>query len=185
MLRGSCVPRGWWRPELCSSGQRRGVEVGENASVLPWNRKPPSYLRAGERLPESWGGEADEASQDASSSFPSPWPTLPHSCLQLQASHGDSAATLISPAVPPTRTLMFYLFVPRFAGSDFIGGPNFAGTAKPLRSRRRQSAATASGTKRNELRRVRARALQLGPRSESGRLSSVRYLAGRAGGTPC
>ena len=81
------------------------------------------------------------------------------------------------------RTLMFYLFVPRFAGSDFIGGLNLAGTAKLLRSRRRHSAATASGTKRKELRRIRVRALQLGPRSEAGQPSSVRHLAGRAGGT--
>lgn len=151
------------------------MEVGENASVLPWSRKPASSL--------SWGAAADEASQDVSSPFPSPWPTLPCPCLQLQASHGDSAATLISPAVPPMRTLMFYLFVPRFAGSDFIGGLNLAGTAKLLRSRRRHSAATASGTKRKELCRIRVRALQLGPRSEAGQPSSVRHLAGRAGGT--
>ena len=135
-------------------------------------------------LPESWGALADEASQDASSPFPSRWPTLPRPCLQLRASHGDSAATLISPAVPPTRTLMFSLFVPRFGGSVFIGGPNFAGTSKPLRSHRRRSTATASGIKRKELRRVRPRALQLGPRSEAGHPSSVRHLAGRAGGTP-
>lgn len=89
-------------------------------------------------LPESWGAPADEATQDASSPFPSPWPTLPRPCLQLRTSHGDSAATLISPAVPPTRTLMFYFFVPRFTGSVFIGGPNFAGTSKPLRSHRKK-----------------------------------------------
>ncbi|CAI9162910.1 unnamed protein product [Rangifer tarandus platyrhynchus] len=78
---------------------------------------------------------------------------------------------------------MFYLFVPRFRGSVFIGGPNFAGTSKPLRSHRRRSTATASGIKRKELRRVRARALQMGPRSEAGH-PSVRHLTGRAGGTP-
>ena len=154
------MPRGWWRPELCSSGQRRGVEVGENASVLPWSRKPASSLRAGERWPTR---------PARTRAHPSPAPGRP--CHVPVSSSGLLTGTrprLISPAVPPTRTLMFSLFVPRFRGSVFIGGPNFAGTSKPLRSHRRRSTATASGIKRKELCRVRPRALQLGPCSEAG-----------------
>ena len=128
------------------SAAERGV--GEKASVLPQSRKPASSLRAGERRPTRQAGPPPRApGRELTPLHPLAVPAT--SLSPARASHWDSAATRIPPAVPPTRMLMFYLFVLRFAGSVFIGGPNFAGTDtdEPL-SHRTRSAATASGTKR-------------------------------------
>ena len=132
--------------------------------------------------PPPWAGERRPTRPARTWAHPSPAPGRPcHVPV--------SSSRLLMGTRPRLSSLLLcrrwerWCFVPRFAGSDFIGGLNLAGTTKLLRSRRRHSAATASGTKRKELRRIRVRALQLGPRSEARQPSSVRHLAGRAGGT--
>lgn len=75
---------------------------------------PPRELgrmhgREGGRPAGSWGAAADRAGAALSTSPRTPahpLHSLPRLCLQPRASHRDSAATPITPAVPPTRTLV-------------------------------------------------------------------------------